>query len=72
MELAKFSDLPRIRSLTSRADRVAVGLDDGRVLLFNKELFERRVSVVQTSDESDVSPDPNRNLLKDRLRALRK
>jgi len=72
VELAKFSDLPRIRSLTSRADRVAVGLDDGRVLLFNKELFERRASVVQTSDENDGLPDPNRNLLKDKLRALRK
>jgi outer membrane protein assembly factor BamB len=71
-ELTKFTDLPRVRALTSRDDRVAVGLDDGRVLLFNKELFERRLGDGQTDDGSDELADPKRSSLKDRLRALRK
>ncbi|MDP6378410.1 MAG: PQQ-binding-like beta-propeller repeat protein [Candidatus Thalassarchaeaceae archaeon] len=71
VELTKFSDLPRVRALTSRDDRVAVGLDDGRVLLFNKELFERRLGDGQIDDGSDELADPKRSSLKDRLRALR-
>ena len=69
--IIKFTDLPRIRALNSRDDRIAIGLDDGRVLLFKKELFERRMNNEQSNKDSDETSESKRNSMKDRLRALR-
>lgn len=69
-----FEGLPRIRSLTSRADRVAIGLDDGRVILLNEALFNRRITASEETDEdSDNLSDElsRRSALQERLRALR-
>jgi outer membrane protein assembly factor BamB len=69
-----FSGLPRIRSLTSRAERVAIGFDDGRVILLNEELFNRRLSSFGESEENDdnlADDSSRRSALQERLRALR-
>jgi outer membrane protein assembly factor BamB len=71
---ASFEGLPRIRSLTSRADRVAVGLDDGRVVLLNEVLFNRRLSSIEEIEEEGDNFDGDssrRSSLQERLRALR-
>lgn len=69
--IINFTNLPRIRDLSSREDRVAIGLDDGRVLLFNKELFERRINDGQKDDGTDNISKSKRDTLKDKLRSLR-
>ena len=73
----EFDNLPRIHTLTSRGDRVAVGIDDGRVMLFNEELFSRRIN--GEGDELDgptvgldPSPGQSRLSLQEKLRSLRK
>jgi hypothetical protein len=75
--LAQFEGLARIHTLTSRADRVAVGLDDGRVMLFNQELFCRRLNddengAAEPADELLSGDSPSRLSLQEKLRALRK
>ncbi|MBT4059604.1 MAG: PQQ-like beta-propeller repeat protein [Euryarchaeota archaeon] len=79
--LLQFTNLSRIRALASREDRVVIGLDDGRVLLFNQELFCRRLNdnnnVENNSDNNDDEADDSvegagRLSLQERLRALRK
>ena len=70
-ELLKFNDLPRVRSLSGRGDRVVIGLEDGRVFLFTKELFQRRLSSNHQDTESAADSNSNRSLLQEKLRALR-
>ena len=75
--LSEFQNLPRIRTLASRNDRVAVGIDDGRVMVFNQELFSRRISdgvseQVGLIDDSEFSGTQNRLSLQEKLRSLRK
>ncbi len=74
---AEFDNLPRIHTLASRGDRVAVGMNDGRVMLFNQELFSRRISGEDNEqgvpiDEGDSSAGQNRLSLQEKLRSLRK
>lgn len=74
---AEFAGLPRIRTLTSRGDRVAVGMNDGRVMLFNQELFSRRISR-EDNDSDELTDDTgskegqSRLSLQEKLRSLRK
>ncbi|HIO58335.1 MAG TPA: hypothetical protein EYN30_06640 [Candidatus Poseidoniales archaeon] len=74
---AEFADLPRIRTLTSRGDRVAVGMDDGRVMLFNQELFSRRINREdndsdEPTDDTGPKDGQSRLSLQEKLRSLRK
>ncbi len=73
----EFDNLPRIHTLTSRGDRVAVGIDDGRVMLFNEELFSRRITGEGNepdgpTDGLDSSTGQSRLSLQEKLRSLRK
>ena len=73
----EFDNLPRIHTLTSRGDRVAVGIDDGRVVLFNQELFSRRISRVdndsdEPTDDTGSKEGQSRLSLQEKLRSLRK
>jgi hypothetical protein len=74
---AEFDNLPRIHTLTSRGDRVAVGMDDGRVMLFNQELFCRRINREdndsdEPTDDTGPSEGQSRLSLQEKLRSLRK
>ena len=41
--ITTFDNLPRIRAMVNRDSRVAIGFDDGRVMLFEHALFTRRL-----------------------------
>ena len=55
--------IPRVS--TARGDRIVFGFEDGQVLIWEKELFERR------SNEKSSSSDGRRSALAARLRSLR-
>ncbi len=55
--LATFGELPRILSLSCRGERVAVGLEDGRVFLIREELFTRRLDSRGESQETHAHSD---------------
>lgn len=74
---AEFENLPRIHTIACRDDRVAIGMNDGRVMLFNQELFSRRIyGDANGSDGTAVKGDSdagqNRLSLQEKLRSLRK
>ncbi len=69
--IVEFPYLPRVRSIAARDDRVAVCLDDGRLVLFKSELFERRLEHKLVTEDSSES-DPRRSALQEKLRSLRR
>lgn len=58
----------RIHSMASTSERLCVGLEDGQVLVWDREMFERR----QHQDAPQQDLDPEKEAMRARLRALRR
>lgn len=72
--IARFEIDVRVTSFDRRDERLAVGLDDGRVLLFQDELFARRLEQAREAAEpvdEDAEAVAKRRALMERLRQLR-
>ena len=61
-------DTSRIHSLASTDQRVCAGFEDGSVVVWDREMVQRRLS----NDNTPASIDPNREAMLAKLRALRR
>ena len=63
------SPIDQTRCMKSNGSRVALGLEIGKIYVWQNEMFERRLNA---NGEDDSQESSERNALKERLRALRK
>ena len=62
------ASIARVHSMDATSNRLCVGLEDGQILVWDREMFERRQQ--QNAPQQDV--DPEKEAMRARLRALRR
>lgn len=62
------SEISQTRSIFTNDSRVVIGSEDGKIHVWEKEMFDRRI---QSTDEEITESTSKRDALKERLRALR-